>query len=746
MSRSKLLVVAVIIALVAAFFVFDLRQYLTLEYIKGQQAAFQGYVEANAVSAALVYFLVYVAVTGLSLPGAAILTLLGGAVFGLLWGVVIVSFASSIGATLAFLASRFLLRDWVQSKFARFLKPINEGVEKEGAFYLFALRLVPAFPFFVINLVMGLTPIRTRTFYWVSQVGMFAGTIAYVYAGTQLARISSARDIVSPGLIAAFVILGLFPILAKKILDALKARKVYAKWTRPPRYEHNVVVIGAGSAGLVTSYIAAAVKAKVTLVEKHRMGGDCLNTGCVPSKALIRTAKLLSHIRRSKEFGVRSASADFDFGEVMERVQSVVREVEPHDSVERYTQLGVNCVQGTAKITSPWTVDVTLGDGSTRTLTTKNIVIAAGARPFIPPIPGLQGAKPLTSDNVWEIRKLPARLVVLGGGPIGSELTQCFARLGSKVTQVEMLPRIMIREDPEFSQLVMKRFRDEGIEVLVNHKAKEVRVANGEKVLVVEHEGKDKLIACDEILCAVGRVANTHGYGLEELGIPVTRQKTVEVDEFLRTIYPNIFACGDVAGPYQFTHTASHMAWYASVNALFGRFKRFRVDYSVIPWATFTDPEVARVGLNETEAKEKKIAYQAFTYGIDDLDRAIADGEAHGMVKVLTEPGSDRILGATIAGEHAGDLLTEFVAAMRHGFGLNKILGTIHTYPTLAEANKYAAGVWKRSTVTQGQMEVATVFNRWTRGEASLVNVLGKLFALKDKRPYYKPAEAHGDD
>ena len=741
MKKGKLLVVVVIAALVAAFFAFGLHKEITFDNFLKQRDLIASYFQANPVQTAAIYFAVYVAVTGLSLPGAAILTLVGGAIFGLLWGVVIVSFASTIGATLAFLASRYVLRDWVQGKFGDKLKPINEGVKKEGAFYLFALRLVPAFPFFVINLVMGLTPIKTRTFYWVSQAGMLAGTIVYVYAGTQLGQFK-----ISAGLILAFILLGIFPLVAKKTLDAMKARKVYAKWTRPANFERNVVVIGAGSAGLVTSYIAAAVKAKVTLVEKHRMGGDCLNTGCVPSKALIRSAKLLSHIRRSKEFGVKSASADFDFAEVMERVQNVVKKIEPHDSVERYSKLGVECLEGTAKITSPWTVDVTLADGRKRTITTKNIVIAAGARPFIPPIPGLEEANPLTSDNVWEIRKLPKRLVVLGGGPIGSELTQCFARLGSQVTQVEMLPRIMIREDPEFSELVMKRFRDEGIDVLVNHKAKEVRVESGEKVLIVEHEGKDKRIACDEILCAVGRVANTAGYGLEELGVPVTKTKTVEVDEFLRTIYPNIYACGDVAGPYQFTHTAAHMAWYASVNALFGRFKKFRVDYSVIPWATFTDPEVARVGMNETEAKERNIPYEAFVYGIDDLDRAIADGEAHGMVKVLTQPGTDRILGATIAGEHAGDLLAEFVAALRHGVGLNKILGTIHTYPTLAEANKYAAGVWKRSTVTQGQMRFLSAFHEWTRGEGGLGGVIGNLFALRDKRPYYKTAENPGHD
>jgi pyruvate/2-oxoglutarate dehydrogenase complex dihydrolipoamide dehydrogenase (E3) component/uncharacterized membrane protein YdjX (TVP38/TMEM64 family) len=742
MNKGKLAVLALIAAGIAAFFIFDLRQYFSIEYFQLQRAAIDGYFQANPVQAAAVFFFVYVAVTGLSLPGAAILTVVAGAIFGLLWGVVIVSFASSIGATLAFLASRYVLRDWVQAKFGDKLKPVNEGVAREGAFYLFALRLVPAFPFFVINLVMGLTPIKTRTFYWVSQVGMFAGTVAYVYAGTQLGQFR-----ISAGLVAAFVILGIFPIVAKKVLDGIKARKVYAKWTRPASFERNLVVIGAGSAGLVTSYIGAAVKAKVTLVERHKMGGDCLNTGCVPSKAMIRSAKLLSHIARSKEFGIRSASADFDFADVMERIQRVVAEIEPHDSVERYSKLGVECLEGTAKITTPWTVEVALADGSKRTLTTRGIVIAAGARPLVPPIPGLREANPWTSDTVWNLRALPKRLVVLGGGPIGCELAQCFARLGSEVTQVEMLPRLMIREDPEFSDMVAARFRAEGIDVLVGHKAKEVRREAGETVVVVEHEGGEKRIACDAILCAVGRVANTEGYGLEELGIAVTRQKTVEVNEFLETRYPNIFACGDVAGPYQFTHTAAHMAWYCAVNGLFGKFRKFRVDYSVIPWATFTEPEVARVGLNETEAKEKKIPHEISVYGLDDLDRAIADGEAHGMVKVLTRPGTDRILGVTIAGENAGELIAEFVLAMKHGIGLNKILGTIHTYPTLAEANKYVAGVWKRSKVTRGQMAFAEAFNDWTRGAGGIGAVLGNVKALlTDKRPYHDIAAGHGDD
>jgi pyruvate/2-oxoglutarate dehydrogenase complex dihydrolipoamide dehydrogenase (E3) component/uncharacterized membrane protein YdjX (TVP38/TMEM64 family) len=718
MNTRKLLLLLTLAVLIGAFFAFDLGRFFSLDYFKSQQAAIEAYRAAQPALTAGLFFAIYVAVTGLSLPGAALMTLVAGAIFGLLWGTLIVSFASTLGATLAFLVSRFVLRDWVQGKFGDKLKAINAGMEKEGGFYLFTLRLIPIFPFFVINLAMGLTTIRTWTFYWVSQVGMLAGTLVYVNAGTQIARIDSLQGILSPALLGSFVLLGLFPLIARKIVALIKARRVYANWEKPKRFDRNLVVIGAGSAGLVTAYIAAAVKAKVTLIEKHQMGGDCLNTGCVPSKALIRSAKLLSHIRRSQEFGIRKAEAEFDFAEVMERVQRVVKDIEPHDSVERYTGLGVDVIEGTAKITSPWTVAVTTTAG-TRTLTTRSIVIAAGARPFVPPIPGLEEVGYLTSDTVWNLRELPKRLVVLGGGPIGAELTQTFARLGSQVAQVEMAPRILIREDPEVSELVTQRFRAEGVAVLVNHKAKQFVLENGEKILIAEHEGRDVRVPFDQVLVAVGRVANTTGYGLEELGIPTTPARTVETNEYLQTRYPNIYAAGDVAGPFQFTHTASHQAWFATVNALFDPLKKFKADYSVIPWSTFVDPEVARVGLNEQEAKERGIPHEVTVYGIDDLDRAIADGEAHGFVKVLTVPGKDKILGATIVGEHAGDLLAEYVMAMRHGLGMNKILSTIHIYPTMAEANKYAAGMWKKAHAPANLLAWVERFHAWRRGSSA---------------------------
>lgn len=278
-----------------------------------------------------------------------------------------------------------------------------------------------------------------------------------------------------------------------------------------------------------------------------------------------------------------------------------------------------------------------------------------------------------------------------------------------------MAPRLMLREDPEVSDLVAASLRVDGVNVLTSHQAIRVEVYEGEKRLIVRHGDEELPIAFDQLLCAVGRRPRVTGYGLEELGIPLTPQKTIQTNAFLQTLYPNIYAVGDVAGPFQFTHTAAHQAWYASVNALFGRFKRFKADYSVIPWATFTDPEVARVGLSETEAREQGVAYEVTRYDMDDLDRAIADGTAHGFVKVLTVPGKDKILGVTIVGEHAGDLLAEYVLAMKYGLGLNKILGTIHTYPTLSEANKYAAGQWKRAHAPHRLLGWLARFHAWER-------------------------------
>ena len=708
---KKILVVVIVVALIAAYFIFDLGQFLNLEYIKAQQGRIMEYRDANPVQTALLFFVLYILITGLSLPGAAIITLVAGAIFGLVIGSILVSFASSIGATCAFLVSRYVLRDSIQSRYGDKLRAINEGVEKDGALYLFTLRLVPLFPFFVINLLMGLTPISTKKFYIVSQIGMLAGTVVYVNAGTQLAKIDSLSGILSPALIASFVLLGIFPLLAKKVIDVVKSRKVLGKFPKPKKFDFNVVVIGAGSAGLVAAYIAAAVKAKVALVEKGSMGGDCLNTGCVPSKALIRTAKFMAHQKRSAEFGIHTAHAEFEFSDVMARIRRVISDIEPHDSVERYTGLGVDCFSGNATIESPYSVDV---DG--KKLTTKSIVIAAGAEPFVPPVPGIDEMDYLTSDTLWEMEQLPQRLVILGGGPIGSELAQAFARLGSNVTQVEMLSRILPREDQEFSEMVMEKFTADGVNVLVDHRAEQFLLEDGVKTLVCKHKEEEVKIQFDALIVAVGRKARTSGYGIEELGIELSMTKTIQTNEFLETNFPNVYACGDVSGPYQFTHVGAHQATYASTNALLRPFYSRRVDYSVIPWATFTDPEVARVGLNELEALEKGVQYEVTRYDMKDLSRAIADEETYGCIKILTVPGKDKILGVTIAGDHAGDVIAEFILAMQHGLGLNKILGAIHIYPTLSESVRLAAGNWRRAHVSAKAIAFLERFHKWRRG------------------------------
>jgi pyruvate/2-oxoglutarate dehydrogenase complex dihydrolipoamide dehydrogenase (E3) component/uncharacterized membrane protein YdjX (TVP38/TMEM64 family) len=707
----RLLLIAALVVVALAAWRMGLVDQLNLETLKARQADLSAWTQAHWGLALAGFFVLYVVVTAVSIPGAAILTLAAGALFGLVTGTVLVSFASTIGATLAFLSARFVLRDSLEARYGERLKNINAGVTRDGGFYLFTLRLVPVFPFFVINLLSGLTALPVRTFYWVSQLGMLPGTIAYVFAGTQLAQIESASDVLSPGLIGAFVLLGVLPLLMRKLVQWLQARKVYAGYNKPRHFDYNLIVIGAGSAGLVSAYIGSAVKAKVALIEKHKMGGDCLNTGCVPSKALIRSARLLAEARDSAHYGIARMDAQFDFAQVMERVANVVRKVEPHDSVERYTELGVDVIQGSAQLLSPWEVNV---DG--RRLSARSIVLASGARPLVPGIPGLDQVPYLTSDSLWDLRQLPKRLVVLGGGPIGCELTQCFARFGSEVTVVEMAPRLLPREDADAAEEVRARFAAEGITVASTHKALRVERDGDGGRLICEHDGSEVSFAFDKLLLALGRRANTEGFGLQELGVEVRGNGTIDADALLRTNFPNIYVCGDATGPFQFTHVAAHQAWYAAVNALLAPWWSFKVDYRVIPWATFTDPEVARVGLSEDEAAQRNIAVEVTRYGIDDLDRAIADGSDHGFVKVLTAPGKDRILGATIVGAHAGDLLAEFVMAMKYGIGLNKLLGTIHIYPTMTEANKYAAGVWKRAHAPQGALRLAERFFRWRRG------------------------------
>lgn len=714
---KKLMLLAGLAVIIALFFALDIDRYFTLEQLKISQTQFAAWQAAHPWLLTISYFLIYVLMAALSLPGATILTLAGGAIFGLWQGLILVSFASSIGATLAFLASRYLFRNTVEQHFSKQLKAINQGIAKEGAFYLFTLRLVPLFPFFLINLLIGLTQLPTRTFYWVSQVGMLAGTMVYVNAGTQLAQITSLKDILSPSLLISFSLLGVFPWLAKGLLSLLQQHRVYAKFQRPQQFDRNLIVIGAGAAGLVSAYIAAAVKAKATLIEAHKMGGDCLNYGCVPSKALLKSAKLAKQIQDSAHYGIEAGSVKIQFPYIMQHIQSVIQAIEPHDSVERYTQLGVEVIQGYAKLIDPWTVEIKHANGNSQSLTARSIILATGAQAVVPPISGIESSGYVTSDTLWErfakLEQTPERLVILGAGPIGCELAQAFARLGSQVTVIEQAERILAREDLDAANLAKESLIADGVNLLTAHQAIGFASNDQVKCIILKHQGEEQSIAYDQIILALGRKARLTGFGLEDLGIPTER--TITTNDYLATLFPNIYAAGDVAGPYQFTHVAAHQAWYATVNALFGPFKRFKVDYRVIPHVTFIDPEIASLGLTEQEAQAQNIRYELSQFDLAELDRAIADGTPRGFIKVLTVPGKDKILGVTIVGAQAGELLAEYVLAMKQGLGLNKILGTIHSYPTLAEANKYVAGAWKRAHKPEGLLVWLERYHAWRR-------------------------------
>lgn len=715
---KKLGFLVVIALAVAGFFALGLNQYLSLEGAKQLQLDLAAWRLEQPLVLAAVLFVSYVLIAALSLPGAAVMTLLLGGVFGLAWGLVLASFASSLGATLAFLMTRFILKDSVQRRFGDRLKTINDGVRREGGFYLFSLRLVPVFPFFLINMLMALTPIKIRQFYWVSQLGMLPGTLVYVNAGSQLSELKSLSGILSPSLLFSFVLLGIFPLIAKKILAWLSERAKKAKYSRPKRFDRNLIVIGGGAAGLVSAYIASAVKAKVTLIEAHKMGGDCLNYGCVPSKALIKTAKLAAQQRHGERYGLSGSEPIIDFRRIMARINDVIARIEPHDSVARYTELGVDVVQGYARLIDPWTVEIALNSGGVQRLTARAIIIAAGAEPAVPPLPGLEEVGYLTSDTLWDALtktgEAPKRLLVLGGGAIGCELAQSFARLGSSVTQLEMLPRILYREDEDVSAAITKSLLDDGVNIVTDRRALRCEIDGEQKRMIVsDANGRESSIEFDTLLCAVGRKPRLQGYGLEELGIDIS---AIKLNEYLESQYPHILFAGDVAGPYQFTHVAAHQAWYAAVNGLFGGFKKFKVDYSIIPRVTYVDPEVASVGLTEAEATKLNIKYELSCYGIDDLDRAICDSQAEGFIKVLTVPSKDRILGVSIVGAQAGELLAEYVLAMKHSIGLKKILATIHSYPSMSEANKYVAGEWQKAHAPQWALGLLARFHAWRRG------------------------------
>ena len=707
---KRIIIFLVIIAsIIFGVAFFDLTSYLTFDELKQRQSELQFLVSDNSFAAAAIFFLVYVLATSVSFPGALILTLAGGALFGLVQGTLLISFASTIGALFAFLVARYFLHDFVQNKFSDRLTLINQKVEKEGAFYLLFLRLVPAFPFFLVNLVMALTPIRAWTYYWVSQLGMLPATLIYVNAGTQIAKISSPSDIASPSMIFAFILLGILPFITKGIISTLKNNRAYNEFNKPTSFEYNTIVLGGGSAGLVAGYTTSTLQGKVALVERHQMGGDCLNTGCVPSKSILRSAKFVADIKNFASYGLSNANYELEFNNVMARVHDKISIIEPKDSVARYTELGVHCEQGDAVVLSPWEVNV-----NDKILTAKNIIIATGATPALPNITDLDQVPYFTTDTIWSLTELPKKLLIIGAGPIGCELGQAFARLGSKVTIAYNQPTILPNEDEAAAKLVEASLLKDNVLLLTNFNSDKFINDFDNYSLVGSQDDVFTTISFTHLLIATGRKANIGG--LEILNLDLDEKGRIATNDTLQTKYPNIYACGDVTSSMQYTHTASHQAWYAAFNALFHPLKKFKCTLDNIPRAVFTDPEITSLGITEKQAIEQGIAHQVTTFPMDDIDRAITDNATIGFIKVITPANSDKILGVCIVGEHASELIAEFVLAKTNGLGLNKILKTVHIYPTRSEINRMVAGKWRRSKLTKRTLDLLKKFQSWRLG------------------------------
>ncbi len=482
---------------------------------------------------------------------------------------------------------------------------------------------------------------------------------------------------------------------------------------------YNVVVIGAGTAGLVTAAGTAGLGGRVALIERHKMGGDCLNYGCVPSKALISSARMIQNIRQAKKWGLSPQEPAFEFTRVFERMRERRAKIEPNDSRERFEGLGVDVFSGEAQFVSP--NEVVIDDGTS--LEAKHFVIATGRRAGIPPIEGIDEVPYFTNETVFdELNEKPEDMIVIGGGPIGCELSQALNRLGVRVTVVEFLPQIMVKEDPDVAAVVRARLEEEGIRVLTSAAAQRAEARDGQVHLEVQQkmgengEGETVQLQARALLIAAGRIPNVESLNLEAAGVAYSKQG-IEANAYLQTSQPHIYAAGDIVGPYQFTHMADAQARVVIRNILMPfQTLRQKVDYSVVPWCTYTSPEVARVGLSETEAVEQQIAYDLFTQPLDDVDRAIVESEETGFAKVLVKKGSDNILGVTLVSEHAGDLLHEFVLAMKQGIGLGGIASTVHAYPTFAELARKVGDQYNRTRLTPRAKSIFNWLYRTRRG------------------------------
>ncbi len=491
-----------------------------------------------------------------------------------------------------------------------------------------------------------------------------------------------------------------------------------SSWVNPePTGRYNIVVIGAGTAGLITAVIAASLGTKVALIEKHLMGGDCLNVGCVPSKGMIRAARAWADLRNAEEFGLHiPAGVKYDFGQAMARMRKLRARISHNDSVHRYTKLGVDVYIGSGRFTGGNTIQVE-GPAGNRTLIFAKAAICTGARASAPPTPGLKEAGYLTNETVFSLTELPQRIGVIGAGPIGCELAQSFARFGSHVYLIEAQHGIMPNEDRDAADIVEQQMLRDGVKVLCCGKDLTVGQTGGGKRLTVDSHGQQYDVPVDEILVGVGRTPNVEGIGLQAVGVEYDRNG-VTVNARLQTTNPRIFAAGDICSRYKFTHAADAMAQIVIQNALFPH--PFGLGYAnveslIMPWCTFTEPEVAHAGMYEKDAKENGLKVETYTYKLDEVDRAILDGEDEGFARVHVQKGTDKIVGATIVAAHAGDIISEFTLAMKAGLGLKTLASTIHPYPTQGEVVKKVANAWRKTTFTSRQKSILSKWYTWTR-------------------------------
>jgi pyruvate/2-oxoglutarate dehydrogenase complex dihydrolipoamide dehydrogenase (E3) component/uncharacterized membrane protein YdjX (TVP38/TMEM64 family) len=707
LKRKHFIVWVLISGVFAAYIWFDVATFLNLEYVKIRYQDLELFEAENPFLSASLFFFLYVSVAALSIPGVLLMTLLSGAVFGFFKGFFLTSFASATGATIAFFISRFLLQDWVRSRFSFHFTSFMKSAEKDIDFYLFSLRMIPFFPFFLVNLLMGLTKISWKRFFLISQFGMATSSAVYVNAGAGLAQVASLSDLLSLKLLLSFTLLGIFPLFSRWVVARYKNNRAYRGYSEPGSYDADLIVIGGGAGGLVTSIIAADAQAKVVLIEQDKQGGECLYTGCVPSKSIIRSSKIMSYLRRASEFGIVEVQGRIDFSSVMQRANEIIKKIEPHDSVERYQSLGVNCLKGTAIIKTPFLVQV-----GNRKITTRTIVVASGSRPRIPVIEGSSEIVYLTSETIWSIDQLPGCFLIIGGGAMGCEFAQAFQNFGSNVIQIESAERLLPKEDEEVSLVIQKRFIEIGIDVLVGHRLLKFKKDGNQKTAVVQRlsDGIILNIAFDQVLYATGRIPNVENFGLEELGVEISPRGGIKVNARLQTNFRNIFAVGDVVGPLQHTNMASHQGFYAALNSVIGGPLQLAADHRVVPYATFTDPEIARVGLCELDAKMAGIAFDVSRYDLTKNDRLLTDGEALGFVNVITAANSDEILGVTIVGHHASEQIAEFVFAMTHRMGLKSLSKVNHIYPTVSESNRLLASSWRRQHIHKNIRTILAYF------------------------------------